>query len=145
MSNLQLRLNQIMKKRNVTVNDIEKNTKIGLASIKAIANGNAKNPTIGTLQEIANFLNVNIETLFTDDLDLDVLNEKQLIIYQKACESLTSLMIEKKFFVAIDTLCVILKEVYQYAVEHKIEDINSYKVDVTFLEWIFKKYKKFAI
>ena len=56
MPNLQLKLSDMMSKKNITISDIEKATGLNKNTINSILTGASKNPSANTLKLIAQAL-----------------------------------------------------------------------------------------
>ncbi len=138
MSNLQLKLSEIMTQKSVTVSDIEKTTGLNKNTINSILSGTSKNPSANTLRSIAKALDVSLESILSDEeINVEALSKAQMQIYIEVTEATIKIITEKDFSFTIDKISSLIKEVFQYSIK-----IDPPYIDERFINWIVDKYNK---
>jgi len=139
MTNLPVRLNQLMNQKNYNVVDIEKATGISRNTIYSILSGNSKNPGAQTLQLIATALDVSLESLLTGNKPtvFKTLTIDQIKIFSDTAQIIANIAIEKKLKLSIETLNFLINEVYQYSIQ-----TTTPCIDERFVHWVINKYCK---
>ena len=138
MSNLQLKISELMTQKNVTVTDIEKKSGLNKNTINSILTGASKNPTANTLRAIAKTLDVSLEFILSDEeMDIAGLNKDQMKLFSEVTSATIDMIIDKDLSFTIDKLNALIKEIYQYSTK-----INPPCVDVRFINWIVDKHNK---
>jgi transcriptional regulator with XRE-family HTH domain len=138
MANIQLKLNELMTQKNVTISDIEKASGINKNTINSILTGASKNPSANTLRSIAKALDVSLESILSDDeMNIEGLTKDQMKVFSEVTNATINIIIDKDLSFSIDKLNALIKEIYQYSVK-----INPTYIDGRFINWIVDKYNK---
>ena len=139
--NIQARLSDLMSQKKMTLKDLEKKSQVPLKSVASILNGASKNPTGRTLRAIAQALDVSLEQMLSEDLShLELLNNKELVLYKKCCEAFINVVIDKKSKLHLDKISTLIKEVYDYSLG-LYDQSDEYQIDSNFIDWVLKKNK----
>ena len=138
MANLQLKLSELMTKKNVTVSDIEKTTGLNKNTITSILTGTSKNPSANTLRSIAKALDVSLEFILSDEeINIDALTKEQMTTFSDVTTTTINIIIDKNLSFTLDKLSSLIKDIYQYSVK-----LNPPFIDDRFIHWILDKHRK---
>ena len=136
MANLQLRLSELMSRRNITPTEIEKKTGLNKNTITSILTGASKNPSANTLRSIATSLDVSLEFLLSDNnINIDVLTTEQLQLFSEVTTATVNFIIEEKISFSFSKLMAVIKEVYDYT-------LKKQSIDKIFIDWTVGKHVK---
>lgn len=140
MINIQARVNDLMSKKNITPSDIAKKSNLALTSVTSILNGSSKNPTAKTLKAIADVFDITLEQMLSDDIvNLEYLTIDQLTLYKQSCNNLIDTVIKKNYMLSIGKISNLIKEIYEYSLDIKSDNINERMIDKKFIDWLLKK------
>ena len=138
MANLQLKLNELMTQKNISIADIEKTSGVNKNTINSILTGASKNPGANTLRSIAKALDVSLESLLSDDeMNIEGLSKDQMKVFTEVTNATINIIIDKDLSFTIDKLNALIKEIYQYSIK-----ISPPYIDNNFINWIVDKYNK---
>ena len=136
MANLQLRLSELMSRRNITPTEIEKKTGLNKNTITSILTGASKNPSANTLRSIATSLDVSLEFLLSDNnINIDALTTEQLQLFSEVTTATVNFIIEEKISFSFSKLMAVIKEVYDYT-------LKKQSIDKIFIDWTVGKHVK---
>jgi transcriptional regulator with XRE-family HTH domain len=136
MANLQLRLSELMSRKNITPTEIEKKTGLNKNTITSILTGASKNPSANTLRSIATSLDVSLEFLLSDNnINIDALTTEQLQLFSEVTTATVNFIIEEKINFSFSKLMAVIKEVYDYT-------LKKQSIDKIFIDWTVGKHVK---
>ena len=136
MANLQLRLSELMSRKNITPTEIEKKTGLNKNTITSILTGASKNPSANTLRSIATSLDVSLEFLLSDNnINIDALTTEQLQLFSEVTTATVNFIIEEKISFSFSKLMAVIKEVYDYT-------LKKQSIDKIFIDWTVGKHVK---
>lgn len=136
MANLQLRLSELMTKKNITPTEIERKTGLNKNTITSILTGASRNPSANTLRSIATSLDVSLEFLLSDNnINIDALTTEQLKLFSEVTTATVNFIIEEKVSFSFNKLVTVIKEVYDYT-------LKKQSVDKIFIDWTVGKHVK---
>lgn len=136
MANLQLRLSELMGRKNITPTEIEKKTGLNKNTITSILTGASKNPSANTLRSIATSLDVSLEFLLSDNnINIDALTTEQLKLFSEVTTATVNFIIEEKISFSFNKLMTVIKEVYDYT-------LKKQSIDKIFIDWTVGKHVK---
>lgn len=137
MTQLHLRLSDLMTQRKMSASDIEKMTGLNKNTIISILTGVSRNPSANTLQQIAKALDVTLEFILSGDEHTHyTLTTDQLKVFNNVVNVVTNIVIEKKLNLTIDKIYLLIKETYEYSIK-----IEPSSIDERFIYWLIGKYR----
>lgn len=136
MSNLQIKLNELMTQKKLSTADIERETGLNRNTVYSIISGTSKNPSAYNLQLIAKALGVNIESLLLDETDIktNIITYEQMKVFADAAHATVNIVIKKEMDCSLNKLISLIKEVYEYSLKS-----NPPCVDEKFIDWLLDK------
>lgn len=124
-------INKLLEKKQWTIHDAEKRMKTTSRPLQNIMRGASKNPTIESLRLISDVFNVEVQDLLIDDSNKSSVNLKLLAdSYKKVIKELDVL---SHIDITHNTVISIVKEVYDYSVNLKIDN-----ADTNFTKWLIQ-------
>ncbi|WP_342257172.1 helix-turn-helix transcriptional regulator [Rickettsia endosymbiont of Aspidapion aeneum] len=128
MTNLKTKINKIMTQRKISATDIEKATGLSRNTVTSILNGNSKNPGILTIQQLAKALNVKVESLISDEkeVQLDILEPNQIKLFAEVTTLIANIILEKNVRLSMHKISSIVQEVYDCAFKGKSLEVQKH-------------------
>ncbi|HJD59297.1 MAG TPA: helix-turn-helix transcriptional regulator [Rickettsia endosymbiont of Omalisus fontisbellaquei] len=128
MTNLKTKINKIMTQRKISATDIEKATGLSRNTVTSILNGNSKNPGILTIQQLAKALNVKVESLISDEkeIQLDILEPDQIKLFAEVTTLIANIILEKNIRLSMHKISSIIQEVYDCAFKGKSLEVQKH-------------------
>ncbi|MCC8378023.1 MAG: helix-turn-helix domain-containing protein [Janthinobacterium lividum] len=128
MSNLKTKINELMTQRKMSAKDIENLTGLSRNTVNSIIFGSSKNPGIYTIKQLANALNVKVESLISDNKEtqIDILNPEQIKLFGEVVSLTTNIISDKNIDFSMHKITSIIQEVYQCALKGKSEEVQKH-------------------
>ncbi|WP_341793682.1 helix-turn-helix transcriptional regulator [Rickettsia endosymbiont of Ceutorhynchus obstrictus] len=117
-----------MTQRKISATDIEKATGLSRNTVTSILNGNSKNPGILTIQQLAKALNVKVESLISDEkeVQLDILEPNQIKLFAEVTTLIANIILEKNVRLSMHKISSIVQEVYDCAFKGKSLEVQKH-------------------
>jgi len=136
MSNLKIKINELMAQKKMSAKDIENLTGLSRNTVNSIIFGNSKNPGIYTILQLAKALNVKIESLISDEqeIQLDILEPDQIKLLAEVTTLIANIIVEKNINLSMHKIISVIQEVYECALKG-----NSLEVQKHFAEYLIDR------
>lgn len=129
---LKSNLTRLMQERSLRIVDLEAKAKKGRV-VNNILNGASTNPTIDTVQSLAEALNIDIEDLLSEQHTSHKLND--LLFMDAAAKVVQEINpLVEKHHISINNIFSLIKDAYNYAIE-----LDLPEADQKFIKWLIKQ------
>ena len=135
-----------MQEKNLSYSALEKKAGIGHGAIRNFLTGRTLNPTLETIEAVANVVGLTHEELLFGEKGLgsvskassqtkNIIEEKHYqwvgSLFIQSVEAVEEFLKKKELSLSLDQVLIIIREVYLYALE-----INNGEISIPFVEWI---------
>lgn len=110
-------INELCKKNNLTLSELEKKANLKQDTIRNIVRGKSKNPTINTILSIAEILDVSIEDFFNLNIPTSkTINLWDAFLFIETIQMIENIIMERKTTLSPNKAISIIKIIYYDAI-----------------------------